>query len=73
MKREIEETIWLVTYKGQTESPYTWATLRDDREDAVKLKEELEKQYPDRVWSVDRVLLLQKDRHEYRKQGDSHE
>jgi hypothetical protein len=48
----MEAIIWLVTYEGQTESPYTWATLRPDYLDAVKLKEELEKEYPDRVWSV---------------------
>ena len=42
--------IWLVTYKGQTESPYTW-TARD-YDEAVDLMADLKIEYPERVWNV---------------------
>lgn len=46
------ELIYLITYEGQTESVYTWTTYDDNYWNAVKLKEDLEKEYPDRVWSI---------------------
>lgn len=42
--------IYMVTYEGQTESPYTWAEGCEYF--AEKLKKELEAEYPDRVWSI---------------------
>lgn len=42
--------IYLVTYKGQTESPYTWA--EDNYNAAVNLMADLKIEYPDREWSV---------------------
>lgn len=47
--------IYMVTYEGQWdgmkgESPYKWTAF--DRIEAEKLKAELEKEHPDRVWSV---------------------
>lgn len=44
------EIIYLVTYEGQTESPYKWAD--HDYHCAVELMRQLEREYPDRVWSV---------------------
>jgi hypothetical protein len=42
--------IWLVTYEGQTESAYTWSEY--DWHSAERLKEQLEKEFPDRVWDI---------------------
>ena len=42
--------IWLVTYKEQTESVYTW-TARD-YDDAVYLMEDLKIEYPGRAWDI---------------------
>lgn len=47
----MDATIWLVTYKGQTESPYTWAA--DYFEQARDLMKELENEFPDREWDVE--------------------
>lgn len=43
-----EAIIWLVTYKGQTESAYTWTA--SCFEQARNLMKELENQFPDREW-----------------------
>lgn len=42
--------VWLVTYKGQTESPYTWSA--PCFESARDLMKELENEFPDREWDV---------------------
>lgn len=43
--------IWLVTYEGQTESPYTWtASFYEAARDLMK---ELENEYPDRIWDIE--------------------
>lgn len=42
--------IWMVTYRDQTESPYTWTT--HTYEEAVELRDRLEKEYPGRVWGI---------------------
>lgn len=44
----MEAIIWLVTYKGQTESAYTWSS--PELEDALRLMERLRKEYPEREW-----------------------
>jgi len=44
-------TIWLVTYKGQTESPYTWAASYYNQ--ALALMKELENEFPHREWKVE--------------------
>lgn len=44
-------TIWLVTYKGQTESPYTWMAGSIDR--AYNLLEDLQNEYPHREWTIE--------------------
>lgn len=42
--------IWMVTYRDQTESPYTWTTYTYG--EAVELRDRLEKEYPERVWEI---------------------
>lgn len=42
--------IWLVTYKGQTESAYTWTAPYFEA--ARDLMKELENEFPDREWDV---------------------
>lgn len=42
--------IWLVTYKGQTESAYTWSA--HDYDDAIYLMTDLKIEYPNREWNV---------------------
>lgn len=42
--------LWLVTYKGQTESPYTW--WAHSYGTAKTLKFYLERGYPEREWSI---------------------
>lgn len=46
-----EAIIWLVTYKGQTESVYTWADY--SYQSAVQLMKELQEEFPAREWSVE--------------------
>ena len=46
----MDYSIWLVTYKDQTESAYTW-TARD-YDSAVYLMADLKIEYPERVWNV---------------------
>jgi len=46
-----DATIWLVTYKGQTESPYTWASFIFEQ--ARDLMKELENEFPDREWDIE--------------------
>lgn len=51
-----EATIWMITYEGQWdgrkgESPYTWTAYSAGA--ALQLCEELEQQYPDRVWRIE--------------------
>ena len=43
--------IWLVTYKGQTESAYTWSS--SSLEEALHLMERLRKEYPERDWDIE--------------------
>lgn len=43
--------IWLVTYKGQTESVYTWTARYF--EEARELMKELENEFPDREWDIE--------------------
>ena len=43
--------IWLVTYKGQTESPYKWTA--PNYNSAVHLIADLGIEYPDREWKTD--------------------
>jgi hypothetical protein len=43
--------IWLVTYKGQTESPYTWTASYF--EEALNLMKELENEFPNREWDIE--------------------
>lgn len=43
--------MYLVTYKGQEESPYHWSAQSLSL--AMSLLEELEEQYPDRVWRIE--------------------
>jgi hypothetical protein len=45
-----EAIIWLVTYKGQTESAYTWTA--SCFRGACDLMKELENEFPDREWGV---------------------
>ena len=52
----MEATIWMITYEGQWdgrkgESPYTWTAYSASA--ALQLCEELEQQYPDRVWRIE--------------------
>ena len=47
----MEAVIWLVTYKGQTESVYTWTA--NYFEQARELMKELENEFPDREWDVE--------------------
>jgi len=42
--------IYLVTYQGQRESAYTWSAFNFS--EAERIKENLEKEYPDRVWEI---------------------
>jgi hypothetical protein len=46
-----EAIIWLVTYKGQTESPYKWAG--NSFQEAQQVMERLERMFPDREWSIE--------------------
>ena len=46
----MEQWIYLVKYKGQTESAYKWHT--PDPEDAESLLAEQRQQYPDREWYI---------------------
>ena len=43
--------MYLVTYKGQKESPYHWSSI--SLSSAMSLLEELEEQYPNRVWRIE--------------------
>ena len=42
--------IYMVTYEGQTESAYTWTEY--SWQFAECLKEQLEKEFPDRKWEI---------------------
>lgn len=42
--------IYQVCYEGQTESAYTWTSY--SWAGAEHLKEQLEKEFPDRVWDI---------------------
>ena len=44
-------SIWLVTYKGQTESPYTWSAAYFEA--ARNLMKELENEFPDLEWDIE--------------------
>lgn len=46
-----EAIVYLVTYEGQEESPYTFLAFSASQ--AITLCEELEEQYPDRVWHIE--------------------
>ena len=46
-----ETYIWLITYKGQEVSPFTWTANTQGQ--AIRYKEELEKLFPDREWRID--------------------
>lgn len=45
-----ETHIWLITYKGQEVSPFTWTA--NTQGEAIRYKEELEKLFPDREWTI---------------------
>jgi hypothetical protein len=47
---EREAIIWMVTYEGQTESPYTWTTGHEA--EAEQLMKQLKTQYPHRKWDI---------------------
>jgi hypothetical protein len=52
----MDDVIYMVTYEGQWDgkngtSPFTWYTF--DFNSACRLKSDLERKYPDRVWSID--------------------
>jgi len=44
-------SVWLVTYKGQTEDPYEWMSF--SLWDAHMYKTELEQKFPNREWTVE--------------------
>jgi hypothetical protein len=44
-------TVWLITYKGQTESPYTWSALTMNQ--AYNLLQDLQHEYPYREWAIE--------------------
>ena len=46
----MDSYIYMVTHQGQTESAYTWTEY--DWRSAEDLKKQLEKEFPDRVWSI---------------------
>jgi hypothetical protein len=49
----MEAIIWLVTYKGQTESVYTWTATYFEQ--ARELMKELENEFPNREWDVEQI------------------
>lgn len=46
-----ETTIWIITYKGQEVSPYTWTA--NNQSEAREYKKELEVLFPDRKWTIE--------------------
>lgn len=44
-------SVWLVMYKGQTESPYEWSCL--SWYSAQELHYELSQEFPDRIWWIE--------------------
>ena len=46
-----EAIIWLVTYEGQTESPYKWAC--NSFYEGHELLMELMREYPERTWTLE--------------------
>ena len=50
-KRIMYLITYLVTYEGQKESPYHWSS--PNLSIAMCLLDELEEEYPDRVWRIE--------------------